>query len=297
MAVWAAVCGGVAVLAAAAGSRAVGQRWALRGRGDAAPQCGRAANPGSTLKTTCASRIPNSLAESRIEAPLRGAWPPGATDAVRVQGTHLIPLSPGASTAITELQLGGAPEAAPSPPSGHGRAGTTSVPRASAPPDARTAGPAPAPWLVRQRRRAQPTRGRPAVPSRHHRAAGCIGRRISGCLAPRFPGPHRRTWPSPPGRSRRSGAPAVVKRVDRDTARLPATSPGRPRGCPRLKPSGVAPRGAALRRWCVARGGGAARCAGRRCGPGGAARHAASPVRAAPDRRPVGRQPRGVPAH
>ena len=74
-----------------------------------------------------------------------GVWPPGATDAVRVQGTHLIPLSPGASTAITELQFGGAPEAAPPPPSGHGRAGTTSVPRASAPPDARTAGSAPAP--------------------------------------------------------------------------------------------------------------------------------------------------------
>ena len=75
-----------------------------------------------------------------------GVWPPGATDAVRVQGgTHLIPLSPGASTAITELQFGGAPEGAPPPPSGHGRAGTTSVPRASAPPDARTAGPAPAP--------------------------------------------------------------------------------------------------------------------------------------------------------
>ena len=44
-----------------------------------------------------------------------GVWPPGATDAVRVQGTHLIPLSPGASTAITELQFGGAPEAARAP--------------------------------------------------------------------------------------------------------------------------------------------------------------------------------------
>ena len=52
MAVWAAVGGGVAVLAAAAGSRAVGQRWALRGRGDAAPRCGRPANPGIALKTT-----------------------------------------------------------------------------------------------------------------------------------------------------------------------------------------------------------------------------------------------------
>ena len=52
----------------------------------------------------------------------------------------------------------------------------------------------------------------------------------------------------------------------------------------------------ALTRWCVARGGGVARCAGRRCGPGGAARHAVSPVRAAPDRRPAGRRPRAVPA-
>ena len=43
-----------------------------------------------------------------------------------------------------------------------------------------------------------------------------------------------------------------------------------------------------LTRWCVARGEGAARCAGRRYGPGGAARHAASPVRAAPDTPRVG---------
>ena len=43
VAVWAAVGGGVAVLAAAAGSRAVGRRWASRGRGDAAARCGRAA--------------------------------------------------------------------------------------------------------------------------------------------------------------------------------------------------------------------------------------------------------------
>ena len=39
-------------VAAAAGSRAVGRWWASRGRGDAAARCGRAANPGSTLKTT-----------------------------------------------------------------------------------------------------------------------------------------------------------------------------------------------------------------------------------------------------
>ena len=49
-------------------------------------------------------------------------------------------------------------------------------------------------------------------------------------LSTRFPGTHRRTWPSPPSRSRRSGAPAVLRRADRDTARLQATSPGRTRG-------------------------------------------------------------------
>ena len=49
----------------------------------------------------------------------------------------------------------------------------------------------------------------------------------------------------------------------------------------------------ALTRWCVARGEGAARCAGRPCRSVG--RHAASPVRAAPDRRRVGRRPRAVP--
>ena len=52
----------------------------------------------------------------------------------------------------------------------------------------------------------------------------------------------------------------------------------------------------ALTRWCAARGGEAVWCAGRRCRLGGAARHAASPVRAAPDRRPAGRRPRAVPA-
>ena len=51
------------------------------------------------------------------------------------------------------------------------------------------AGPAPparpsTPWLARQRRRAPPPLGRPAVPSRHHRAARCIGRRINGCKRP-----------------------------------------------------------------------------------------------------------------
>ena len=47
----------------------------------------------------------------------------------------------------------------------------------------------------------------------------------------------------------------------------------------------------ALTRWCAARGGEAVWCAGRRCRLGGAACHAASPVRAAPERRPAGRPP------
>ena len=48
----------------------------------------------------------------------------------------------------------------------------------------------------------RPTRGRPAVQSLPHRAARRIGRRST-----RVRGPHRRPWPSPPSRSRRSGAP------------------------------------------------------------------------------------------
>ena len=53
-------------------------------------------------------------------------------------------------------------------------------------------------------------------------------------------------------------------------------------------------RPAPLTRWCVARGGGAARCAGRRCRSGARARGASAP--AAPNTRRAGRQPRGVPA-
>ena len=51
-----------------------------------------------------------------------------------------------------------------------------------------------------------------------------------------------------------------------------------------------------LTRWCVARGGGAARCAGRRCGPGGAADGLVPPAPAARDRRPAGPRRRAVPA-
>ena len=80
------------------------------------------------------------------------------------------------------------------------------------------------PWFARQRRRVQHTLGRPAVQSLYHRAAGRIGRRRSECasaaygpLITRFQGTHRRTWPSKPGRSRRSGAPEVLRRADSET--------------------------------------------------------------------------------
>ena len=89
--------------------------------------------------------------------------------------------------------------------------------------------------------------------------------------------------------------PEVVRRGDRDTARWPVTFPGTSPLMPAFHAVGCATPGGALTRWCVARGEGAARCAGRRCGPGGAARHAASPVRAAPDRRPADPRPRAVP--
>ena len=64
---------------------------------------------------------------------------------------------------------------------------------------------------------------------------------------------------------------------------------GRIRSC--SAPSRPMPPGARLTRWCVARGGGAARGAG---WPGARA-HWASPVRAAPDRRPADPRPRAVP--
>ena len=93
----------------------------------------------------------------------------------------------------------------------------------------------------------------------------------------------------------------VVRR--RGRARWVAGGPGGARGSsarpaawrcvqPRLA-RGPARR--ALTRWCAARGGEAVWCAGRRCGPDGVARHAASPVRAVPDRRPAGRRPQAVP--
>ena len=112
----------------------------------------------------------------------------------------------------------------------------------------------------------------------------------------RFRGPHRRPWPSPPSRSRRSGAPG-----GRETRRPRQRPGGRSRFRDVPADARVSRRrvcdtgGRALTRWCVARGEGAARCAGRRCGPGGPARHAASPVRAAPDTPRAGPRPRAVP--
>ena len=52
----------------------------------------------------------------------------------------------------------------------------------------------------------------------------------------------------------------------------------------------------ALTRWCVARGGGAGRCAGWQGRPRGAAGGLAPPAPAVPDRRPVGPRRRAVPA-
>ena len=111
-------------------------------------------------------------------------------------------------------------------------------------------------------------------------------------------------WRHPWRYGRLSGAGARRWRRRRGRAQWAAGGPGgarvwsaRPAGCRVSSPvSPAGPSRRALTRWCVARGEGAARCAGRRCGPGGAARHAASPVRAAPDTPRAGRRPRAVPA-
>ena len=166
-------------------------------------------------------------------------------------------------------------------------------------------------------RRGPPSRARPH--GSVHRQGRCVG----GC-EPRWPRPAWLTDAPPWRRSVRcaprpprcqSGAPrggvggSVRRRgggVGRGggiarrgpTVGLAVSGSRPPRGLPRVQPRlARRPEPRALTRWCVARGGEAPRCAGRRCGPGGAARHAASPVRAAPDRRRVGRLPRAVPAH
>ena len=104
--------------------------------------------------------------------------------------------------------------------------------------------------------------------------------------------------PQPPANRPRSGRSSVVSWTAQAHASASRTLRSRSgtRSCwatsrsRTIVSSPVSPDGAHRRalptRWCVARGGGAARCGERRCGPGGAARHAASPVRAVPDRRP-----------
>ena len=132
----------------------------------------------------------------------------------------------------------------------------------------------------------------PRPPLPHWRPGRSSGQRKCGPLALIVEGTRRRRRASNTVRSGRSGkitsSGTNAQRGRPESGHLSGT---RPRVQPRL--ARWPPR--ALTRWCVARGAGAARCAGRRCGPGGAARHAASPVRAAPDRRPAGRRPRAVP--
>ena len=86
--------------------------------------------------------------------------------------------------------------------------------------------------------------------------------------------------------------------------RGPGCNPRRTDGrCPatRLHPPGPRPRAVAggpcaLKRWCVARGGGLARCAGRRVRPCGAAGGLVPPAPVARDTRRVGPRRRAVPA-
>ena len=112
-------------------------------------------------------------------------------------------------------------------------------------------------------------------------------------------GPWRHPWRC----GRLSGAGARMWRRRRGRAPWAAGGPGgarvssaRPAGCRVSSPvSPDGPSRRALTRWCAARGGEAVWCAGRRCRLGGAARHAASPVRAAPDTPQVGPRPRAVP--
>ena len=108
-------------------------------------------------------------------------------------------------------------------------------------------------------------------------------------------------WRHPWRCGRLSGAGSRMWRRRRGRAPWADGGPGgarvssaRPAGCRVSSPVSpdVPP---ALTRWCAARGGEAVWCAGRRCRLGGASCHAASPVRAAPERRPAGRRPRAVP--
>ena len=140
----------------------------------------------------------------------------------------------------------------------------------------------------------QETNPAPPGPPTHPLASGQVVRSAQcGPLALIVEGTRRRRRASTTVRSGRSGkinsAGTNAQRGRPESGHISGT---RPRVQPRL--ARCPPR--ALTRWCVARGEGAARCAGRRCGPGGAARHAASPGRAAPDTPRAGRRPRAVPA-
>ena len=140
----------------------------------------------------------------------------------------------------------------------------------------------------------QDTNPAPPRPPPHPLASGQVVRSAQcGPLALIVEGTRRRRRASTTVRSGRSGqitsSGTNAQRGRPESGHLSGT---RPRVQPRL--ARCPPR--ALTRWCVARGEGAARCAGRRCGPGGAARHAGSPVRAVPDTPRAGPRPRAVPA-
>ena len=134
-------------------------------------------------------------------------------------------------------------------------------------------------WILVARRPEEPDRvagGRDTrIPIRGRSAAD--ERLRNGRVA----GTPRRAGPSSIGRSSRSGVPAVLRRAASASARRL----GPPRGhvcCDHgpVRPCGLGatsvhrravsgPRPAPLTRWCVARGGGAPRCAGRRHRPHG----------------------------
>ena len=79
VAVWAAVCGGVAVLAAAAGSRAVGRRWASRGRGGAVAER-PSTSPDPTGRWRGASRHRSGAASARASNDRAGRLPGRAAE-------------------------------------------------------------------------------------------------------------------------------------------------------------------------------------------------------------------------
>ena len=144
------------------------------------------------------------------------------------------------------------------------------------------------------RRHRSSTGNEPRSPRPPHSPIGVrAGRQVSAVRASGLivEGTRRRRRASNTVRSGRSGkinsAGTNAQRGRPESGQLSGT---RPRVQPRL--ARCPPR--ALTRWCVARGEGAARCAGRPCRSVG--RHAASPGRAAPDTPRADRRPRAVPA-